>query len=138
MSLFQKIKTSLRDDPLIRRVLRNSGYLFSSNVISAVLSVLQGILVVRLLGNAGFGLLLIVMDFASNVNRLLSFRMSEVVVKYMGEALAQDDKQRAAAIVKGIGMPSRRRSVGAMSTLPVGTSLTACSRKSGPAAMSVL
>jgi len=104
MSLFQKIKTSLHDDPLIRRVLRNSGYLFSSNVISAVLSVLQGILVVRLLGNAGFGLLLIVMDFASNVNRLLSFRMSEVVVKYMGEALAQDDKQRAAAIVKGIGL----------------------------------
>jgi O-antigen/teichoic acid export membrane protein len=111
MSLFQKIKTSLRDDPLIRRVLRNSGYLFSSNVISAVLSVLQGILVVRLLGNAGFGLLLIVMDFASNVNRLLSFRMSEVVVKYMGEALAQDDKQRAAAIVKGIGLTEAGTSV---------------------------
>ena len=117
MSLFQKISTSLRDDHLIQRVLRNSGYLFSSNVISAVLSVLQGILVVRLLGNAGFGLLLIVMDFASNVNRLLSFRMSEVVVKYMGEALAQDDKQRAAAIVKGIGLTEAGTSVLAYLTL---------------------
>jgi O-antigen/teichoic acid export membrane protein len=44
------------------------------------------------------------MDFASNINRLLSFRMSEVVVKYMGEALAQENKKRAAALVKGIGL----------------------------------
>jgi len=96
---------------MIQRVLRNSGYLFSSNVISAVLNVLQGILVGRLLGADVFGLLLIVMDFASNVNRLLSFRMSEVVVKYMGEALAQDDKGRAAAIVKGIGLTEAGTSV---------------------------
>jgi len=111
MSIFQKIKTFLHDDPLIRRVLRNSGYLFSSNVISAVLNVLQGILVVRLLGDIAFGLLLIVMDFASSVNRLLSFRMSEVVVKYMGEALAQADKERAAAIVKGVGLTEAGTSV---------------------------
>jgi O-antigen/teichoic acid export membrane protein len=104
MSLYNKITTFLRDDPLIRRVLRNSGYLFSGNAISAVLNVAQGIFVARLLGDAGLGLLTIIMDFASNTNRLLSFRMSEVVVKYMGEALAQDDKGRAVAIVKGLGL----------------------------------
>ena len=32
------------------------------------------------------------------------FRMSEVVVKYVGEALAQDEQERAAALVKGIGL----------------------------------
>lgn len=104
MSLFQKIPTNLRDDPLLQRVLRSSSYLFSSNMVSAALGVLQGIFVVRLLGDSGYGLLTIVMDFASNTNRLLSFRMSEVVVRYMGEALAQDDKERAAAIVKGVGL----------------------------------
>ena len=104
MSLYNRIQTYLRDDPLIRRVLRNSGYLFSGNAASAVLNVAQGILVARLLGDAGLGLLTIIMDFASNTNRLLSFRMSEVVVKYMGEALAQENKERAAAIVKGIGL----------------------------------
>ena len=104
MSLLQRIQTRLRDDPLIRRVLRNSGYLFSGNAASAVLNVVQGILVARLLGNAGLGLLTIVMDFASNINRLLSFRMSEVVVKYMSEALAQEDQDRAAAIAKGMGL----------------------------------
>src|SRR5262245_37827581 len=104
MALFRKIKTSLQADPLIRRVLRNSGYLFSGNALSAVLSVVQGILVARLIGNVGLGLLAVIMDFASNTNRLLSFRMSEVLVKYMGEALAQENKERAAALAKGIGL----------------------------------
>jgi O-antigen/teichoic acid export membrane protein len=51
------------------------------------------------------------MDFASNVNRLLSFRMSEVVVKYMGEALAQNNRERAAALVKGIGLTEALTSI---------------------------
>ena len=111
MSLFQKMRSNLREDPLLQRVVRNSSYLFGSNTISSALGVLQGIFVVRLLGDSGYGLLTIVMDFASNTNRLLSFRMSEVVVKYMGEALAQDDKGRAAAIVKGVGILEAAMSV---------------------------
>ena len=113
MSLLQKIRTSLREDPLIRRVLRNSGYLFSGNALSAVLNIVQGILVARLLGDPGLGLLTIIMDFASNINRLLSFRMSEVLVKFMGEALAHEDKPRAAAIAKGIGLTEAGTSVAA-------------------------
>jgi O-antigen/teichoic acid export membrane protein len=111
MSLLQKLRTNLRDDPLLQRVLRNSSYLFGSNTVSAALGILQGIFVVRLLGDSGYGLLTIIMDFASNTNRLLSFRMSEVVVKYMGEALAQEDKGRAAAIVKGVGLLEAAMSV---------------------------
>jgi O-antigen/teichoic acid export membrane protein len=103
-SLFQKVYAGLRDDVLLKRVLRNSSYLFSSNTVSAALGLVQGIFVIRLLGDTGFALLTIIMDFASNTNRFLSFRMSEVVVKYMGEALAQKDKERAAALVKGIGL----------------------------------
>ena len=104
ISLFQKIYSGLREDSLLQRVVRNSSYLFSSNAISAALGLAQGIFVARLLGDAGYGLLAIIMDFASNTNRLLSFRMSEVVVKYMGEALTQENKERAAALVKGIGL----------------------------------
>ena len=113
MSILQRLTTYLRNDPLIRRVLRNSGYLFSSSTISSALGLIQGILVFRLLGDSGSGLLAVIMDFPSNVNRLLSFRMSEVTVKYMGEALAQDDKQRAAATVKGIGLTEAVTSVAA-------------------------
>jgi O-antigen/teichoic acid export membrane protein len=120
-SLFQKIYSDLRSDFLFQRVVQNSSYLFSSNAISAALSFVQGIFIARLLGDSGYGLLAIVMDFASNTNRLLSFRMSEVVVKYMGEALAQDNKERAAALVKGIGMIEGVTSVLAYLVLLVGS-----------------
>lgn len=98
-------KLSWKHDTLLTRVLRNSGFLFSSTVVSAALGFAQGILVVRLLGIEGYGLLAgTVFVFATNVNRLLSFRMSEVTVKYVSEALAQNNKERAAALVKGLGL----------------------------------
>ncbi len=110
-------------DKLLRGVLKNTSYLFSSNTISAGLGMVNSILATRLLGIEGLGLVAIVQTFASNVNRLLSFRMSEVVVKYLGQVLAVEPavhpehsqtiespnqptvrNQQAAAIVKGIGL----------------------------------
>ncbi len=114
MSLLQKIRTNLRADPLLQRVVRNSSYLFSSSAVSAVLGALQTYFVVRLLSPADYGLAFgIIMVFVSGVNRLLSFRMSEVVVKYVGAALALDDRQLAAALVKGIGLVEAVTSVAA-------------------------
>ncbi|HLO15790.1 MAG TPA: oligosaccharide flippase family protein [Anaerolineales bacterium] len=105
ISLLQKIYSGLREDPLLQRVVRNSSYLFSSSAISAVLSAVQMYFVVRLLSPEAYGLAFgIIMVFASNINRLFSFRMSEVVVKYAGEALVHDKKDRAAALIKGIGI----------------------------------
>jgi hypothetical protein len=51
-----KTKPSWRTDSILKRVLRNSGYLFSSTTISASLGFAQGILAVRLLGIEGYGL----------------------------------------------------------------------------------
>src|SRR4030095_10282755 len=88
MSIYQKLRSNLRNAPLLQRVVRNSSYLFSSSAVSAVLSAVQMIFVVRLLDPDGYGLATgIIMVFASNVNRFLSFRMSEVVVRYAGGAL---------------------------------------------------
>jgi O-antigen/teichoic acid export membrane protein len=112
MSLLQRIRSNLRDDPLLQRVVRNSSYLFSSSAVSAVLSFIQMILVVRLLDPDQYGLATgIIMLFATSVNQLLSFRMSEVVVKYAGEALAHENKDRAAALIKGIGITESITSV---------------------------
>jgi O-antigen/teichoic acid export membrane protein len=96
MSRLRDAVLSWTQDRLLRRVVRNSTYLFASNVISAVLSIVTA----NLLGVAVFGLLGIITGFVSNINRLLSFRMGDVVVKYMGQALARDEKERAAATVK--------------------------------------
>jgi O-antigen/teichoic acid export membrane protein len=83
-------------DRLLARVLRNSSYLFASYAIGAVLTIITA----RLLGAADFGILGIITVFVANINRLFSFKMGDVVVKYMGEALAREEKQRAAAVVK--------------------------------------
>jgi O-antigen/teichoic acid export membrane protein len=105
--MFQEWLSTWRQDSLLRRVLQNSSYLFSSSVISAVLAVF----IIRLLSPENYGLATIIMVFTSNVNRFLSFRMSEVVVKYVGEALAQDNKDRATALIKAIGITEAITSV---------------------------
>lgn len=99
MSLISK----WRQDELLDRVVRNGAHLFSRNSASLTLSLLQGILAARLLGPAGFGLVGIVMSYAATLNGLLSFRMSEVVVRYGGEYLEKGETQKAAALVKAAG-----------------------------------
>jgi O-antigen/teichoic acid export membrane protein len=99
-SFLSKLKT----DPLMNRVLRSSAHLFTSNTISLGLSVVMGALAIRLLGAAGLGLITVVMGYASTVNSLLSFRMSELVVRYGGEYLEKGEKQKAAALIKAAGL----------------------------------
>lgn len=107
-----RILRSWWQDRLLRGVLKNSGYLFSSNTLSAFLNAGQGILATRLLGPANYGLVAgILITFATNVNRLLSFRMSEVVVKYLGQYLAEGKKDRAGAVVKGAALMEAATSV---------------------------
>ena len=99
-----KLIDTLREDPLLGKVVRNSAHLFSRNSLSLVLSFLMGILAARLLGAAGFGLVGLVMGYASTVNSLLSFRMSELVVRYGGEYLERDEKDKASALIKAAGL----------------------------------
>jgi O-antigen/teichoic acid export membrane protein len=85
---------------MVRRIVRNSGYLFSTTGISAAASMLQGILAARLLGAAGFGILGTITLFTSTINNFASFRMGELVVKYVGYFTEHEDRQSAAAIFK--------------------------------------
>ncbi len=93
-----------RQDELLRRVVQNSAHLLSSNSASLVLSFIQGVLAARILGPAGFGLLGIVMSYSATLNGLLSFRMSELVVRYGGEYLEKGDKEKAGALIKAGGL----------------------------------
>jgi O-antigen/teichoic acid export membrane protein len=99
-----KLIANLKEDPLLDKVIRNSVHLFSNNSLSLILSFLMGILSARLLGAAGFGLVGLVMSYASTVNSLLSFRMSELVVRYGGEFIERNEKGKASALIKAAGM----------------------------------
>ncbi len=83
-------------DVILKRVIGNSAYLFGSKAISAVLSILTA----NLLGVASFGELGVVIGFVTNINRLLSFRMADFVVRYVGGFLAEDKRKNAAAVIK--------------------------------------
>lgn len=91
-------------NPLMQRVMRNSGYIFSATTFSAGLSMIQGILAARMLGVEAFGMLSPITQFVTNINRLTSFRMSELVVNYVGEFSAKGQDRLAAAVFKAAGI----------------------------------
>ena len=68
------------------------------------MSMLQGILAARLLGPAMFGVLGSITTFTSTVNRFASFRMDELVVRYVGHYQEHGDTDRAAAVFKGASL----------------------------------
>ena len=100
MSWWQSRLDSWKQDRILRLVLKNTGYMFSGTGLSLVMNMLQSVFAARLLGAAGIGLVGVITVYAATVNRLFSFRMSEVVVKYMGSYLADGRKEEAAAVVK--------------------------------------
>ena len=104
MTMLQKINTFWKENPILRKLARNFGYLFSSNMISAGLSMLQGIFSARLLGVAGFGTLGTITIFVTVINKITSFRMGELVIKYVGEFNENNDKPRAAAVFKAAAL----------------------------------
>ena len=92
------------ENELIRRVVKNSSYLFSATGISAALSLLQGILIARMLLPTELGILGVIITFTSLVNKLASFRMDELVVKYVGHFTETGDPKRAAAVFKAAAL----------------------------------
>ena len=91
-----------REGPL-SRVLLNTGYLFSSNTLSMVISAVQSILVARMIGVLGVGIVANITKFTTNTSQLLSFRMGELVVSYAGQYLQQGENQKAGAILRSAG-----------------------------------
>jgi O-antigen/teichoic acid export membrane protein len=85
-------------------MIKNSSYVFSANTLTAVLSMAQSVLAAKLLGVEAFGILGAVTQFASTLNRLTSFRMSELVVSYIGEYIAKEEDQKSAAVFKLAGL----------------------------------
>ena len=117
MSMLARWTRTWREDRVLQGVIRNSGYLLSSNTISMGLTSAQGILAALLLEPAAYGALGMVVLFASSVNRLLSFRMGEVVIKFAGQHLALGEKEKAAVIIKAALLAEALTSIIAYLTL---------------------
>lgn len=99
-----KIYHEWKQDKSLGEVIKNTGYMVTSNTASTGLTFVQGMLAAIILGPVEYGLLGMVVSFASNVNRLLSFRMGELVVKFGGEYLEKNEIKKAAAVIKFAGL----------------------------------
>jgi len=74
MNLLKRLQRIWYEDRLLQGIIRNTGYLFSSNTITMVLGMVQSILAARLLGVATLGVLGTITAFAAMVNRLFSWK----------------------------------------------------------------
>jgi O-antigen/teichoic acid export membrane protein len=119
MNWFQKNWHNWREDRVLGNVIKNSGYLFSSNTIGMAFTAAQAILTPLLLGPTLLGALGMITKYASSINRLLSFRMTEVVIKNAGQEIAHDRKPEAAAIIKVAGITEALSSLVAYGVLAV-------------------
>lgn len=88
------------NDRILKRILRNSTYLILSNLISVFLT----IFITRQLGVYNYGLLGLITSYVTNVNKLFSFRMNEVVIRFVGEAYEQKDLDKTGALIQFAGL----------------------------------
>lgn len=123
MKLIKDWWSAWRQDRLLGVVIRNTSYLFSSTTISMGLTSLMGFLTALMLGPADYGALGMIILTASSINRLLSFRMGELVVKYAGHSLALDRKDQASAVIKAAGLAEALTSIAAFLILLLVTPL---------------
>ena len=99
-SSLKRIGSLWREDATLRRVIKNSSYLFSSSTLSIGFNLAASVFSTRTLDVFGYGVLAAVTTFAAVADKLLSFRIGELVIKYAGQALANGEKERAAAVFK--------------------------------------
>jgi O-antigen/teichoic acid export membrane protein len=102
--LTDRLRNVWEKNPKLHKIVRDSSYLFSANMVNMVLGVVQSSLSARLLGVEGFGLLGIITAYASTINNLFSFRMGELVVKYLGDYLEEGATAKAGALVKAAAL----------------------------------
>jgi O-antigen/teichoic acid export membrane protein len=96
----KKFFSEFTKDDILRRIIANTGYLFSAQGFVAVLSIVRGILEARLLGVGGLGLLAVINTFSGSLNKLTSFRIGESVVRFVRKYEEQDQQEKSKAIFK--------------------------------------
>jgi O-antigen/teichoic acid export membrane protein len=89
---------------IIRRIVANSGMMGIATMFAAATGFAQGIFVVRLLGPVGVGLLSAITQFTNVINRFVSFRINELVVRFVRLYIERKQPEKAKAVFKLAGL----------------------------------
>ena len=97
----------LFESEFVQRIIRNSSYLVSATVLAAGMGMVQGAFQARTftnagdgIGIAGLGLLAAIAGFTNVLNRLTSFRIDELVIRYVRLYQERGETRKAAAVYK--------------------------------------
>jgi O-antigen/teichoic acid export membrane protein len=89
---------------VIRRIVKNTSYLLSATGINMILGIVQGVFILRMIGPEGNGLLGAISGFTNAANQLASFRIYELVIRYVRVYEERGEHEKASAVYKLAGL----------------------------------
>ncbi|HXF63695.1 MAG TPA: flippase [Caldilineaceae bacterium] len=98
--LIQRGHRALWRDQLFRRLLQNSGWLLSANVVTMGIALVQSVLLARVLGVEDYGAYTLITTYTFAVSQFADSRVWETVIKYVTHFNEQGSPERATATVK--------------------------------------
>jgi O-antigen/teichoic acid export membrane protein len=78
----------------------NASWLFGGNTVSAVFAAIEPIVLARILGVSGFGLLALIIAYVELLNKFFDVRVWETATKYIGTFWGKRDYERTRSMVK--------------------------------------
>ncbi|MDH5506074.1 MAG: oligosaccharide flippase family protein [Anaerolineae bacterium] len=100
LAWFRDLYLRIFETELIRRIVENSSYLVSASGFTAALGMVQNVYIARMLTVAEFGLFGAIKTFTNVLNRFTSFRINELVVRYVRLFEERGENKKAAAVFK--------------------------------------
>lgn len=87
-------------DPLLTKLFKNAGVLFSGNVVASILSLVSLAITSRILGAELFGVLVLISTYVLIVDSLCNFQSWQAVIKYGADALEHRRDEDFKALIK--------------------------------------
>lgn len=82
-----KIKQWLTNNPVLNKLLRNAGKLFSGDFIASILGFVSVALTARSLGPESYGILVLIQAYTLVIDKLVNFQSWQALIKYGSEAI---------------------------------------------------
>lgn len=86
-------------EDLKKSLIKQTGHLFSSNVITVIFTFAINILIVRNLGAKDTGLIILTITISSMISLFVDLRFGETLIKYLGDFLNKNDKKSALGMI---------------------------------------
>jgi|GEM_PF-3189381 O-antigen/teichoic acid export membrane protein len=84
----------------VKKILRNAGLLFSSQIVVGIATLIQGVIVARSLGASDYGVMGVAIAYALMVYRIFDCRVWEAITKFIPQFTGRDEHEAADAVLR--------------------------------------